>query len=144
VPLQTIIIAIIWGSYGRPYQTSIIYLYGSLYLSIIMGWCGRPHQSNIGLYGGLYLAIIMGWYGVPHTAISFSLSSMLLFLYINDLSKTINRKSKPILFADDTSVIFTKSKSEDFKNDINIVFESVNKWLEAIKLSLNFDKTHYI
>jgi hypothetical protein len=34
--------------------------------------------------------------------------------------------------------------SEDFKNDINIVFESLNKWFGANKLSLNFDKTHYI
>jgi hypothetical protein len=26
----------------------------------------------------------------------------------------------------------------------NIVFESLNKWFKANKLSLNFDKTHYI
>jgi hypothetical protein len=26
----------------------------------------------------------------------------------------------------------------------NIVLESLNKWFEANKLSLNFDKTHYI
>jgi hypothetical protein len=58
--------------------------------------------------------------------------------------KPSTRKSNPILFADDTSIIFTNSKSEDFKNDINIVFESLNKWFEANKLSLNFDKTHYI
>jgi hypothetical protein len=44
----------------------------------------------------------------------------------------------------DTSIIFTNSKSEDFKNDINIVCESLNKWFEANKLSLNFYKTHYI
>jgi hypothetical protein len=50
----------------------------------------------------------------------------------------------PILFAYDTSIIFTNSKSEDFKNGINIVFESLNKWFEANKLSLNFDETHYI
>jgi hypothetical protein len=35
-------------------------------------------------------------------------------LYINDLSRTINKKSKPILFADDTSIIFTNFNSEDF------------------------------
>jgi hypothetical protein len=56
----------------------------------------------------------------------------------------IDKKSQPILFADDTSTIFTNSKSEDFKNDINIVFESLYKWFKANKLSLNFDKTHYI
>jgi hypothetical protein len=56
----------------------------------------------------------------------------------------VNKKSKPLLFADDTTIIFTNSNSEDFKNDKNIVFESLNKWFEANKLSLNIDKTHYI
>jgi hypothetical protein len=48
--------------------------------------------------------------------------------------KTINKKSKPILFADDTSIIFKNSKFEDLKNDINIVFEALNRLFEANKL----------
>jgi hypothetical protein len=36
-----------------------------------------------------------------------------------------------------------KSKSKDFKNDINIVFESLNKWFEASELSLNFDNVDF-
>jgi hypothetical protein len=31
-----------------------------------------------------------------------------------------------ILFADDTSIIFKNTKFEDFKNDIDIVFEALN------------------
>jgi hypothetical protein len=68
-------------------------------------------------------------------------------IYLNSVlcnSTTINKESKPILFADDTSIIFTNSKSEDFKNDVNIVFESLNKCFEANKLSLNVDETYYI
>jgi hypothetical protein len=85
------------------------------------------------------------WGIVKHGVSQGSVLGPLLFLlYINDLSKTLNKKFKQILFADDTSIIFTNSKSEDFKNDINIVSESLNKLFEANKLSLNFDKTHYI
>jgi hypothetical protein len=71
-------------------------------------------------------------------------TGLLFPLYITDLSKTINRKSKPILFSNDSSIMFTNSKSKDFKSDINIVFESLNKWFKTNKLLLNFDKTHYI
>jgi hypothetical protein len=64
--------------------------------------------------------------------------------YINDIPKIINNKSKPVLFADDTSIIGTNPSPVDFKNDIITVFEHTNKWFKANLLSLNFDKTHYI
>jgi hypothetical protein len=37
------------------------------------------------------------------------------------------KKSKPISSADDTIFLHKTSKSEDFKNDINIVFVSLEK-----------------
>jgi hypothetical protein len=80
-------------------------------------------------------------HGVPQGSI---LGSLLFLLYINDLSKTINRKSKPILFADDTSIIFTNSNPKNFKKDIKSTFEILNKWFIANRLSLNFDKTYFI
>jgi hypothetical protein len=46
-------------------------------------------------------------YGVPQGSI---LDPLLFLLYVNDLSKTINGISKPVLFADDISVIVTSSK----------------------------------
>jgi hypothetical protein len=52
----------------------------------------------------------------------------------------MNKTCKPILFANHSSLIFKNSKSEDLKNDIDIV----TRWFEANKLSLNFDKNHYI
>ena len=36
--------------------------------------------------------------------------------------KTINGESKPVLFADDTRIIFTSSILRGFKNDIKIEF----------------------
>jgi hypothetical protein len=48
------------------------------------------------------------------------------------------------LFADDTSIIFTNSNFEDCKNYIKIEFEFLSKWFKANRLSLNFDKIHFI
>jgi len=60
---------------------------------------------------------------------------------VNYLSKGIDRKSNPILFADDTCIIFTNSTLEGFKNVIRIEFESLNKRFKANK---TLDKTHFI
>jgi hypothetical protein len=46
-----------------------------------------------------------------------------------------------MLFA---SIIFTNSDIEYPKNDINIEFESLNKWFKANKHSLNFDKINFV
>jgi hypothetical protein len=56
--------------------------------------------------------------------------------------KTVNGKSKPVLFADDTSIIFSNSNLGGFKNDVKIQFDSLNKWFKASRCSLNFDETH--
>jgi hypothetical protein len=43
---------------------------------------------------------------------------------MKNLSKTINGKPTPMSFADYTSMIFTNSNFKDFKNGIEIGFES--------------------
>ena len=55
-------------------------------------------------------------------------------LYINDLPKIINGRSKPILFAVDRSIIFTNSNLDNFKSNIKFKFESLNKWFKVNKL----------
>jgi len=47
-------------------------------------------------------------------------------------------------FADDTSSLFAHSNPIDFNKNIYIVFITLNKWLRANQLSLNFNKTNYI
>jgi len=43
---------------------------------------------------------------------------------------------------DDTSITFTNSNPEDFKNDVKIKYESLNKWFKASRFTMNFDKIH--
>ena len=70
--------------------------------------------------------------------------SFVFLLYINDLPKTVSNISKPVLFADDTSIIVTNHSPTDFTNDINKVFGNINDWFIINLLSLNSDKTYYL
>jgi hypothetical protein len=79
--------------------------------------------------------------GVPQDSI---LGPLFFLLYINDLPGIINDISKPTIFADDTNIIFTHSNLTDFKDEINIVIEKINKWFQTSSLILNFNKTHYM
>jgi len=80
-------------------------------------------------------------HGIPQGSV---LGPLLFLLYINDLTKIINKTSSPIIFADDTSILFAHSNLIDFNKNIHIVFASSNKWFRANHLSLNFNKTNYI
>jgi hypothetical protein len=68
----------------------------------------------------------------------------LFILYINNLPNIIINKSKPVLFADVTSIIVTNPSHLDYKNNIINIFENINDWFKANLLTLNFDKTYYI
>jgi hypothetical protein len=79
--------------------------------------------------------------GVPQGLV---LGPLLFLIYVNDLSKTVNDKTVPILFADDTSIIVKSSNSRDFQTNMVTAFNSVNKWFKVNLLSINVDKAHYI
>jgi len=61
-----------------------------------------------------------------------------------DLPKIVNRTSAPIIFADDTSILFAHSNIIDFNKNIHIFFATLNKWFTAHQLSLNFNNTNYV
>jgi hypothetical protein len=55
----------------------------------------------------------------------------------------MNDITKPILFADDTSLLVTSPNLNYFRVNINTAFHCINEWFK-INLSINFNKTHYI
>jgi len=79
--------------------------------------------------------------GVPQGLV---LGPLLFLMYVNDLSKTVNDKTVPILFADDTSIIIKSPNSKDFQTNMVIAFNCVNKWFKVNLLSTDNDKTHYL
>ena len=79
--------------------------------------------------------------GVPQGSV---LGPLLFLIYVNDLPKTVNGKTVPILFADDTSIIVKSSKLKDFQNNMAMAFNCINKWFKVNLLSINVDKTHYL
>jgi hypothetical protein len=80
-------------------------------------------------------------HGVPQGSV---LGPLLFVLYINVLPKIINKTSAPVIFADDTSIVFAHSNLTDPNENICIVFTTLNKWLRANKLFLTFNKTNYV
>jgi len=66
---------------------------------------------------------------------------LFFLIYINYLLNTIAEPSKPILFAEDTSIIITNPSPSEFKEVINNIIDNTNDWFRGNSLSLNFDKT---
>ena len=79
--------------------------------------------------------------GDPHRSV---LCPLLFLIYVNDLPKTVNDKTVPILYADDTSIIVKSLNSKDFQTNMVTAFNCVNKWFKVNLLSIYGDKTHYI
>ena len=80
-------------------------------------------------------------YAVPQGSI---LGPLIFLVYINDLSKAVEHKALPILFADDTSILLTSPTNTQLQRDFNEIFTQLNKWFKLNLLSLNFDKTSFI
>ena len=69
---------------------------------------------------------VSSWAKVSHGAPQGSVLGPLLFLvYVNDLPKIINKTSAPIIFADDTSILFAHSNLIDFNKNIHTIFTTL-------------------
>jgi hypothetical protein len=62
--------------------------------------------------------------GVPQGS---DLGSLRFLIYINDLPNVINKTSLPILFADDTRILFAQPNITDLNNIMQNIFVTFNK-----------------
>ena len=56
----------------------------------------------------------------------------------------VSNKLFTVLFADDTNLFDTNNDLKALIDDVNAELEKVINWLNANKLSLKIDKTHFI
>ena len=68
---------------------------------------------------------------------------ILFILYINDLPN-ISDTFKSVLFADDTTLIFSNTSILELKNNIQFNINKLYDWLNVNKLSLNISKTNVL
>ena len=78
--------------------------------------------------------------GVPQGSV---LCPLLFILYINDLPN-ISDTFKSVLFADDTTLIFSNTSILELKNNIQFNINKLYDWLNVNKLSLNISKTNVL
>ena len=78
--------------------------------------------------------------GIPQGSI---LGPLLSLIYVNDIHTCLS-SLKFILFADDTTILFSNKSLDNLLLIANKELEKVNEWCRVNRLSLNFNKTNFM
>ena len=79
--------------------------------------------------------------GVPQGSI---LGPLLFLCYVNDMVISIDPDCKLLLYADDSTILFSHKDPDQIANKLGKVLESCSEWLVDNKLSLHLGKTECI
>lgn len=71
------------------------------------------------------------------------LGPVLFLIYINELNN-ISNSFKPILYADDTTLLFTNNDETELINTCNNTLNLFQTWSESNRLTINLDKSFYM
>ena len=88
---------------------------------------------------GVKSKLLQNNYGVPQGSI---LGPLLVLFYINDMPHAVN--CMPILFADDTCLIFTAPNLASLTAIMNKELQTLSIWFDSNKLTVNTSKSNFL
>ena len=98
----------------------------------------RSQLVNVGKINSDTAAVTCG---VPEGSI---FGPLLFLCYVNDMVISIDPDCKLLLYADDSSILFSHRNPDQIANKLGKVLESCSDWLVDNKLSLHLSKTECI